>query len=118
WQKILDDVSCGVLAEFLLLTHRALAGIIEFRLQTRQTIKERITLGPELFRFRCGTLVRCLAGDRDGPRFFVFRRGKLPIQIQIHFSLSISLSHTANYSDSFKSLSNSRAMYDTADMVC
>src|SRR5258708_31583545 len=118
-QKILDDVRRGKFAEVLLLPHRPLTRIIEFRLQTRQAVKKRVALGLQPFRFRSGSLVRCLAGNRDGRLFFsFFRRRKLPLHIQIPFSLSLSLTHTAGYSDSFKSLSNSRAMYDTADMVC
>src|SRR5271157_2442506 len=51
-QNVPDDVGRGELAEFLLIAHRALAGIVELRLQASQTVEERVTLGLELFRFR------------------------------------------------------------------
>src|SRR5450759_823530 len=129
WQNVLDDVGCGELAEILLFTHRALAGIVELRLQTGQAVEERVTLGLERFYFRCRTDLRWFGRDRGRCSFFAaFRSRKLVLQIlalqilvfqtEVPVGFSVSFTHTADYSDSFKSLSNSRAMYDTADMVC
>ena len=44
---------------------------------------------------------------------------QIPVfQSKMPVGFSVSFRHTADYSESFKSLSKSRAMYDTADMVC
>ena len=45
-------------------------------------------------------------------------RPEVRLQIEPRSVFPFPLPILLDYSDSFKSLSNSRAMYDTADMVC
>ena len=123
-QKILDDIGRRKLAKILLLPHRAFACIIELRLQTRQTIKQRVAFGLEFFRFRRAPSSAAFHYRTEPRRRFSPRpsaAGSSRSRSCLHNVTSVfpfPLSHTAHYSDSFKSLSNSRAIYDTADIVC
>jgi len=92
-KKFLMTSAAAYSAEFLLLTHRALARIIELRLQTRKTIKERVALGLS-FSVSDAALSSAALPESRWAQFLRLPPREAPIQIQIHFSLSISLSHT------------------------
>src|SRR5208337_5628141 len=69
-QKVLDDIGRGKFAEFLLFTHPALPGIVEFRLLAGKTIQQRVALGLELFCFRWRAHLRRFRRHRVRGGFF------------------------------------------------
>ena len=114
-QNVPDDLGSSKFAELLLFSCRTFAGIIEFGLQrsaSRSALSFSVSdIGPS-----SSTAVGSDGrADSSAPSAGGNSCSTSRLLVSVFpFPLPILL----NYSDSFKSLSNRRAMYDTADMVC
>ena len=125
-QAVEDRQQCGhrigkgVFLKLLLLLLTALAKVFELGLNAGRAIKISRAFGPHLLQFR----LRFFGGGAGlRSRFVVstFAWRKLVVQLQFRLagaSIVFLCLHNFFYVDSFQSLSNSRAMYDTAVMVC
>src|SRR5207253_9472011 len=125
WQQRPHRIGQRVIAELALLALRPLAVIFKFRLQASQPVKERIAFSSDFFQFVFRWRL-CLSG-----RAFAFFeaillcRRKLVLEILRTNRIYVDLCHGANcyifFLDSsgpFRMLSKSRAISETAVMVC
>src|SRR5512133_1352309 len=116
-QHLLERIGQSIVAKILLLFHRPFAVIVELGLKPSQAIQIARLFVPQIFELRI-SLRRLRSGARLCSLVFALRQFVLEVEMP---SISISFiyfHHWGSYSESFSNLSKSRAMYDTAVMVC